>query len=169
MTKTFDIWNGKVEKENHDLASLSCNCDPDYTCSEKTKHCVVHLEKGGQPELVHAMVPDLSLPSRKSCRPYREQLDYLKNIHNNKLSNTVFKSVLWTFLPLQTHAKGLEDLMLLVGLVRVSQESRKNSTDHRLFISCAFSKWSSFVKCQHCADFVADSYLSTGSPRWCYA
>lgn len=66
--------------------------------------------------------------------------------------------------------KGLEDLMLQAGLVRISQENRKNRVDKRLghklsfVISCDFLKrCASLAKCQSCADFVANISTSGGA------
>lgn len=73
----------------------------------------------------NAMVPDLSLPSRTSYSLRRTHLDYLKNVRNSKLSNTIFESVLWTFVPLQMQ-KVWKTWCFLVGLVISSQENHKN-------------------------------------------
>lgn len=73
----------------------------------------------------NAMVPDLSLPSRTSYSLRRTHLDYLKNVRNSKLSNTIFESVLWTFVPLQMQ-KVWKTWCFLVGLVISSKENLKN-------------------------------------------
>lgn len=94
----------------------------------------------------NSMVPDLSLPSRTRYSPHGKHLGYLKNVHNSELSNTIFKSVLWTFLPLQMQ-KVWKTWCFLVGLVTIGQENHKNCMDNLFHFMHLFFKrilWASW-------------------------